>query len=87
MRAKTTDSNLVTVYGREGCARCENTMCALDLAGIPAVYVDVDRDTGARAELEERGVRELPLVVTATESWTGLRIDKIVALRRIRRAA
>lgn len=71
----------VTVYGAEGCWKCTNTMRAVELAGIVCQLVDVD---GTRDELRDRGVRELPYVVTnGGDSWTGLRLDKIVELRRL----
>lgn len=71
-----------TVYGAEGCWKCTSTCTALRLAGIPFKVVDV-HDAGLVDELRERGVRELPLVTTSTgESWVGLRVDRIVELRR-----
>lgn len=70
-----------TVYGGEGCWKCANTCTALRLAGIPFEVVDI-QDAGLVDELRVRGVRELPLVTTSMgESWTGLRLDKIVELR------
>jgi len=72
----------VTVYGAEGCTKCANTCTALRLAGIDFDLVDVD-DAGLVDELRAAGVRELPLVVTDDGGrWTGLRVDKIVELRR-----
>jgi glutaredoxin-like protein NrdH len=74
----------VTVYGAEGCTKCTNTCTALHLAGIDFDLVDVD-DAGLVDELRAAGVRELPLVVTDNgDRWTGLRVDKIVELRRDR---
>lgn len=72
----------VTVYGAEGCWKCTNTARALELAGVVHQVVDVD-EAGLRDELRVRGIRELPyVVVDGGESWTGLRVDKIVELRR-----
>lgn len=71
----------VTVYGGEGCWKCANTCTALRLAGIHFEVVDI-QGAGLADELRGCGVRELPLVTTSTgESWTGLRLDKIVELR------
>jgi glutaredoxin-like protein NrdH len=76
----------VTVYGADGCWKCANTIKALDLAGIEHRYRDVPAE-GLADELRDQGVRELPLVVTDTgERWTGLRLDKIVELSRLRAA-
>lgn len=76
----------VTVYGAGGCWKCANTIKALDLAGIEHRYRDVSAE-GLADELRDQGVRELPLVVTDTgERWTGLRLDKIVELSRLRAA-
>lgn len=73
----------VTVYGAEGCWKCTNTARALELAGIVHQVVDVDA-AGLRDELRDRGIRELPyVVVDGGDSWNGLRLDKIVELRRV----
>lgn len=72
----------VTVYGAEGCWKCMNTMRALELARIAYEPVDVDA-AGVRNELRDMGIRELPYVVTNVgDNWTGLRLDRIVELRR-----
>lgn len=77
----------VTVYGVEGCWRCTNTAQALELAGIVHQVVDVDT-AGLRDELRDQGIRELPyVVVDGGDSWTGLRLDKIVELRQLTLAA
>ena len=71
-----------TVYGAEGCGSCERTCRALELAGISFERVDVWQ-SGFVDELRGRGIRELPFVTTSTgEGWTGLRVDRIVELRR-----
>lgn len=73
----------VTVYGAEGCWKCTNTARALELAGVVHQVVDVDA-AGLRDELRDRGIRELPyVVVDGGDSWTGLRLDKIVELRQL----
>lgn len=72
----------VTAYGAEVYTKCTNACTALRLAGIDFDLVDVD-DAGLVDELRAAGVRELPLVVTDDGGrWTGLRVDKIVELRR-----
>ncbi|MEH3089185.1 MAG: hypothetical protein PGN24_06105 [Microbacterium arborescens] len=62
---------------------CHGVRCtALRLAGIDFELVDVDA-SGLVDELRTAGVRELPLVVTDDgDCWTGLRLDKIIELRR-----
>lgn len=75
-------STEVTVYGSEGCWKCANTARALELAGVAHQVVDIDA-AGIRDKLRDRGIRELPYVdVAGRDSWTGLRLDKIVELRR-----
>ena len=69
-----------TVYGAEGCVNRARTCAALRLAGISFEVVDMHA-VGMVDELR-RGIRELPFVATSGgESWTGLRVDKIVELR------
>lgn len=76
-------STQVTVYGAEGCWKCANTARALELAGIAHQVVDIDA-AGIRDKLRERGIRELPYVdVAGRGSWTGLRLDRIIELRRL----
>lgn len=71
-----------TVYGAEGCTKCTNTCTVLRLAGIDFDLVDINA-AGLVDKLRAAGVRELPLVVTDNgHTWTGLRVDKIVELRR-----
>lgn len=78
----------IIVYGREGCPACENTMRALTIAGVPARYVDVDAEPEAAELLRAAGARQLPYVrLPDGSAWTGLRLDKIVELRRERLAA
>lgn len=73
----------IIVYGREGCPACENTMRALTIAGVPARYVDVDVETAAAELLRAAAVQQLP----DGDSWTGLRLDRIVDVRRAHLAA
>jgi len=72
-----------TVYGQRDAGRARTHTCtALGHAGITFEVVDV-HDAGLVDELQGRDVRKLPLVTTSTgESWTGLRIDRVVELRR-----
>lgn len=78
----------IVVYGREGCPACENTMRALEIAGVPARYVDVDAEPAAAELLRAAGVQQLPYVqLPDGDSWTGLRLDRIVDVRRARLAA
>ncbi len=78
----------IIVYGREGCPACENTMRALTIAGVPARYVDLDAEPAAAELLRAAGVQQLPYVqLPDGDSWTGLRLDRIVDVRRTRLAA
>lgn len=79
-------STQVTVYGAEGCWKCANTARALELAGVAHQVVDIDA-AGIRDELRMRGIRELPYVdIEGRDSWTGMRLDKVVELRQRRLA-
>lgn len=71
----------ITIYTGEGCKDCHRTMDVLTRKGIEFEAVDVDTLSEAETEeLRAQGFRSLPIVVTDTEAWCGLRVDKLVTL-------
>ena len=71
----------ITVYSSEGCKDCTRTKDVLTRKGIAFEAVDVDTLSEAETdELRAQGFRSLPVVITDTDAWCGLRVDKLVAL-------
>lgn len=70
----------VTVYTKPGCVQCTFTSRKLDAAGIAHELVDVTTDSDARDFVMSLGYLSLPVVVTDTEHWSGLRVDRISRL-------
>lgn len=71
----------ITIYTSEGCKDCHRTVDVLTRKGIAFEAVDVDTLSEAETdELRTQGFRSLPVVITDTDAWCGLRVDKLVAL-------
>lgn len=65
--------NFVTIYGRPGCAYCEQAKIRCEREGIPHEYFDVSTDAVARAKLMEAlpGVRMVPQIFSDGEHVGG----------------
>ena len=71
----------IRIYTGEGCENCHRTTDVLTRKGIEFQVVVVDGLSEEETEeLRAQGFRSLPIVVTDTEAWCGLRIDKLVTL-------
>ena len=70
----------VTVYTKPACAQCNATFRALNRAGIAYRAVDITEDPDARDYVLGLGYLQAPVIVTATEAWSGFRPDRIAAL-------
>lgn len=67
----------VIVYTKPGCVQCVATYRALDKLDIDYTVVDLSEDAAALEEVQELGYFAAPVVVTATDHWSGFRPDKI----------
>ncbi len=72
--------NTITVYTKPGCVQCEATMRALGKLGVDYSTVDISVDDQARDYVMSLGHLQAPVVVTATESWSGYRPDRLRGL-------
>ncbi|WP_448812157.1 glutaredoxin domain-containing protein [Agromyces bauzanensis] len=71
----------ITIYTAEGCENCHRTTDVLTRKGIEFEAVDVNTLSEAETEeLRAQGFRGLPIIVTDSEAWCGLRVDKLVTL-------
>ncbi|MGY4721512.1 glutaredoxin-like protein NrdH [Naumannella cuiyingiana] len=77
----------VTVYTKPGCVQCTATYRALDKAGIDYEIIDLTTDDAALAHSKDLGYFAAPIVITATDHWSGFRPDKIAALAKADAAA
>lgn len=71
---------MVTVYSKNGCSQCHQTMEWLKDKGIGFSEVNVSTHPEKVNELKSKGVRRMPYVVTESDSWQGLRPDKLMTL-------
>lgn len=73
--------NIVTVYSRPGCGKCEQTKKQFEKHGVPYIEIDVSQSKKAEDTLRERGMMTLPVVAVdhgkQIEWWDDFRIDKI----------
>lgn len=72
--------NTTTVYGKPSCVQCNATYQALDQQGVSYRKIDVSQNDEALAYIQSLGYTQAPVVVTATEHWSGFRPDKIGSL-------
>lgn len=72
----------ITIYTRNDCVQCHATKRAMESRGFAFDLVDLDHTPDAINELRARGFRQLPVVVTEQESWSGFRPDMINRLSR-----
>lgn len=72
----------VRVFTAPGCVKCRLTFKALDENGIEYDAIDVSKVDGATEEALALtdGNRELPVVDTGTQVWSGFRYERISEL-------
>lgn len=67
----------IMVYTKTGCQACKLTKMMLDDAHTAYEERDITDDLAMQASLRAAGHREMPVVVTTFEVWTGFRPAKI----------
>lgn len=77
----------VTVYTKPGCVQCTATYRALDKHGIEYEVIDLTEDAEALERSRDLGYFAAPIVITATDHWSGFRPDKIAQLAKQASAA
>ena len=71
----------ITIYTRNDCVQCHATKRAIESCGFTYELINLDLTPEAADELRALGFRQLPVVVTEQESWSGFRPDMINRLR------
>jgi glutaredoxin-like protein NrdH len=73
----------ITIYTRNDCVQCHATKRAIESRGFTYELINLDLTPEAADELRALGYRQLPVVVTDQESWSGFRPDMINRLRNL----
>jgi len=71
----------ITIYTRNDCMQCHATRRAIESRGLTFELINLDLHPEAADDLRAQGYRQLPVVVTEQESWSGFRPDMINRLR------
>lgn len=71
----------ITIYTRNDCMQCHATRRAIESRGLTFELINLDLHPEAAEDLRAQGYRQLPVVVTEQESWSGFRPDMINRLR------
>jgi len=71
----------ITIYTRNDCVQCHATKRAIESRGFAFDVINLDLTPEAADDLRAQGYRQLPVVVTDEESWSGFRPDMINRLR------
>ncbi|OAT22654.1 glutaredoxin-like protein [Buttiauxella gaviniae ATCC 51604] len=73
----------IIIYTRNDCVQCHATKRAIESRGFTYELINLDLTPEAADELRALGFRQLPVVVTEQESWSGFRPDMINRLRNL----
>ncbi|MTD37048.1 glutaredoxin-like protein NrdH [Erwinia sp. CPCC 100877] len=71
----------ITIYTRSNCVQCHATKRAMKSRGFDFELINIDQHPKMADDLRDRGYRQLPVVITDSESWCGFRPDMINRLR------
>lgn len=71
----------IIIYTKSNCVQCDTTKNALDRCGMTYQLINLDTEPEALGELKALGYRQVPVVMTPDDSWSGFRPDKIASLR------
>ena len=68
---------MITVYTKPGCVQCEWTTRKLAERGLIFTEIDATQNEEAANMLRDKGIKQIPYVVTDHGAWSGFRIDRI----------
>jgi len=74
-----TEDPMITVNGTEDCVQCKRATALLDREHVPYEYIDLAREENQSklAALRAAGFRQMPVIETPTERFTGFDPDRI----------
>ena len=70
----------ITVYSKPSCVQCTATTRALERKGLHYEVIDIEQNADAFDHVASLGYRQVPVVETADQHWSGFRPDMIGAL-------
>jgi len=70
----------VKVYSKPACVQCSATTREMDRRGISYEKIDLTKNMSAFEEIIAMGYRQVPVVISEDDHWSGFRPDKIAAL-------
>ena len=73
----------IIIYTKDNCVQCNATKNAMDKKGIDYQLVNLDSEPAAVETLKSLGYRQVPVVMTGDQHWSGFRPDKISALSQM----
>lgn len=73
---------MINVFSRQGCPQCERTKNLMKSKGIEFNVVDITDDEKMAESLKKQGYRQLPVVATETETWSGFNPQKIAEVAK-----
>lgn len=71
---------MIKVYSKPNCGNCEDTKNLFTELGVDYDVIDISKDPTALAFLKSQGFREMPVVMTEDDKWSGLKKNKIKAV-------
>lgn len=74
---------MITLYSKPNCPQCSMTARTLDRQGVAYEVIDVSQNPEAAAQVQAWGYRQVPVVYTGDEHWSGFRPDRLAALGAI----
>lgn len=72
---------MVKIYSRENCEQCKMTKKRFIKSNIEFVEISLDEHEELADGFRAKGYRELPVVETELETWTGFRPQNIRKLK------
>jgi glutaredoxin-like protein NrdH len=72
--------NNVVVYSKPNCQQCEMTKTYLSNKGVDYIVVDISKDQDAFSRISQLGYRQVPVVESGEEHWSGFQPAKLNAI-------
>ncbi len=69
--------SIVTLYSKPNCPQCVQTKKKLEQKGLTVNVIDISNDAAATDIVTGLGYRQVPVVVTKDNHWSGFRPDLI----------
>ncbi|MEO9249118.1 glutaredoxin family protein [Citricoccus nitrophenolicus] len=71
------EDDMLIVSGTESCVQCNAAKRLLDKENAPYEFIDLEKNPAKLAELRAAGFRQMPVIETPTERFTGFDPDRV----------